>query len=235
MTRAERLLQLMQLLRMAKTPVSGATMAEALGVSLRTLYRDIASLQAQGARVEGEAGLGYVLRGGFLLPPLMFSAEELEALALGLAWVQERGDSDMAPAARQARVKISAVLPPALQQAFAHTGLLVGPGELVENASQWLPEVRRAIRHEQKLLLTYADGAGVQSKRVVWPFAIGFFDCVRIISAWCELRQGFRHFRSDRIVQLAVLEQDYPRRREVLLQEWMELENIHCAHTTDKI
>ena len=234
MTRAERLLQLMQLLRMAKTPVAGATLAEVLGVSLRTLYRDIASLQAQGAQVEGEAGLGYVLRGGFLLPPLMFDGEELEALALGLVWVQERGDNAMAPAARQATAKIAAVLPLALQQAFAHTGMLVGPGELVANASQWLPEVRRAIRHEQKLLLTYADGAGVQSKRVVWPFAIGFFDSIRIISAWCELRQGFRHFRSDRIRQLTVLEQGYPRRRETLLREWMEEEHIQCAYTADK-
>lgn len=234
MTRAERLLQLMQLLRMAKTPVAGGILADSLGVSLRTLYRDIASLQAQGARVEGEAGLGYVLRGGFLLPPLMFSEEELEALALGLAWVQERGDSGMAPAARHARVKIAAVLPTALQEVFAHTGMLVGPGELVKNASQWLPEVRRAIRHEQKLLLTYTDGAGAQSKRVVWPFAIGFFDSIRIISAWCELRQGFRHFRSDRIRQLAVLEQGYPRRREALLREWMEHENIGCEDTADK-
>src|SRR5215472_5836791 len=111
MSRAERLLDLMQALRLRRRPVAGQALAAELGVSLRTLYRDIAALQAQGAWIEGEAGLGYVLRPGFMLPPLMFSEDEIAALVLGSRWVAERGDAELALAARHALAKIAAVLP----------------------------------------------------------------------------------------------------------------------------
>src|ERR1700754_4300218 len=115
MSRAQRLLDLLQILRSHRYPVSGALLAGQLDISLRTLYRDIALLQQQGAHIEGEAGVGYVLRPGFLLPPLMFSEEEIQALVLGSRWVADRADSQLGQAARNALAKIAAVLPPELR------------------------------------------------------------------------------------------------------------------------
>jgi len=115
MSRAQRLLDLIQLLRGYRRPVSGAVLAEALGISLRTLYRDIETLNAQGAQIDGEPGVGYVLRPGFMLPPLMFSEDEIEAIVLGSRWVADRTDAALSDAARSALAKISAVLPPDLK------------------------------------------------------------------------------------------------------------------------
>ncbi len=129
MSRSQRLLDLLQILRSHRMPVSGVALAAKTGVSLRTLYRDIATLQAQGADIEGEAGVGYVLRPGFLLPPLMFSQHEIEALVLGSRWVAGRADAGLAEAARAALVKIGAVLPEALREELDHSTLLVGPGQ----------------------------------------------------------------------------------------------------------
>lgn len=226
MSRAERLLDLMQLLRRHRRPVSGRALADELGVSLRTLYRDIATLQAQGAGIEGEAGLGYVLRPGFLLPPLMFTEEEVEALVLGSRWVVDRGDSRLAGAARNALAKIAAVLPPERREGLDGSALLVGPGAPIAAGDAELAAIRQAIRAERKLELSYRDGDGSDSRRVVWPFALGFFDRVRVVVAWCELRQSFRHFRTDRIQALAVTDTRYPRRRQAMLAEWREAEGI---------
>ena len=129
MSRAQRLLDLIQLLRGYRRPVSGAVLAEALGISLRTLYRDIETLNAQGAQIDGEPGVGYVLRPGFMLPPLMFSEEEIEAMVLGSRWVADRADAALADAARNALAKIAAVLPPDLQDELDTSGLLIGPGK----------------------------------------------------------------------------------------------------------
>src|SRR5881396_422406 len=126
MSRAQRLLDLIQLLRGYRRPVSGAVLAEALGISLRTLYRDIETLNAQGATIDGAPGLGYVLRPGFMLPPLMFSEEEIEALVLGSRWVADRADHRLGEAARNALAKISAVLPPELRHDLETSALLIG-------------------------------------------------------------------------------------------------------------
>ena len=128
MSRAERLLELMQNLRLRRRPVAGQALAEELGVSLRTLYRDIGALQAQGARIEGEAGFGYVLKPGFTLPPLMFSLEEVEALALGARWVEGRADAGLTKAARGALAKIAAVLPPERAEALDWPTMLARAG-----------------------------------------------------------------------------------------------------------
>ncbi len=226
MSRAQRLLDLIQILRRHRFPVTGAQLAGELGVSLRTLYRDIATLQGQGASIEGEPGLGYILRPGFMLPPLMFSEDEIEALVLGGRWVIERGDDRLAAAAQNALVKIAAVLPGDLQDVLETSALLVGPGEQIPTGDIALPEIRQAIRSERKLDIDYKDLAGRETSRTIWPFALGYFDHVRVLIAWCELRQGIRHFRTDRIVSLVVTEQRYPRRRAVLLKEWREIENI---------
>jgi len=219
MSRAQRLLDLVQELRCRKRPVSAAVLAEKTGVSARTIYRDIAALQAHGASIEGEPGVGYVLRPGFLLPPIMFTEEELEALVLGSRWVVRRTDDRLAAAARNALAKIGAVLPKDLQRELDSIALFVGSAR---PASPAIDEalIREAIRTERKLDIAYRDGEGRSSRRVIWPFALGFFDDVRVLAAWCESRAAWRHFRTDRIASLASLPQRYPRRRQVLLKEW---------------
>lgn len=226
MSRAERLLQLMQALRHRRHPVCGATLAQELGISLRTLYRDIAALQAQGAHIDGEPGLGYVLRPGFMLPPLMFSVEEIEALVLGSRWVADRADARLSDAARNALAKIASVLPSDLRLELDSSALLVGPGQVVACGDRELADIRSAIRSERKIKITYRDVQDRESSRIVWPCALGFFDRVRVLVAWCELRQGFRHFRTDRLGALTVLDERYPRRRQSLLKEWRQIEGI---------
>lgn len=224
--RSARLLDLIQLLRRHRRPVSGDELARAMGVSLRTLYRDIATLKAQGADIEGEPGLGYVLRPGFMLPPLMFREDEIEALVLGSRWVAERADPRLAEAARSALAKIGAVLPADLAESLRDTALLVGPSASVIADAIDLGVVRRAIRTERKLAIGYRDAAGLASERLIWPFGLGFFDHVRVVLAWCELRGGFRSFRADRISQLEATDIRYPRRRQALLKAWREAEGI---------
>jgi predicted DNA-binding transcriptional regulator YafY len=223
--RAERLLSLVQVLRRYRQPVSGSRLAEETGVSLRTLYRDIASLQAQGAPIEGEAGVGYVLRPGFLLPPLMFSQDEIEALVLGSRWVAKVADPRLAAGAADALAKIAAVLPQDLRDEIDASTLLVATQRHHEDTAD-LGLIRTAIRAEHRLRIIYQDGSGASTERVIWPFAVGFFDSVRVVVGWCELRRGFRHFRTDRIGSLHSLEDRYPRRRQALLKEWREAEGI---------
>ena len=206
--------------------MSGATLAAELGISLRTLYRDIAALTAQGATIDGEPGIGYMLRPGFLLPPLMFAEEEIEALVLGSRWVAERGDAPLAKAARNALARIGAVLPDDLKARLDAPGLLVAPLAKAAAGDDAMPAIREAIRRERKLRIAYLDGNGRRTQRAIWPFALGFFERVRIIAAWCELRQGYRHFRTDRIVKITVMETRYPRRRAALLKEWRAIEKI---------
>lgn len=226
MSRTERLLDLIQLLRRHRYPVSGNSLALELGISLRTLYRDIASLQAQGAHIDGEPGIGYVLQPGFMLPPLMFSEEEIEALVLGSRWVADRTDSKLKNAAHNALAKISAVLPQDLRTQLESSGLLIGPGQVIPGKDHELTQIRQAIRAEQKLNIIYLDVNDAESNRTIWPLGLGFFDQTRVIIAWCELRNDFRHFRVDRIKTLQSLESRYPRRRQTLLKKWREIQGI---------
>ena len=219
MSRSERLLDLIQILRRHRRPVSGRTLAGEMGVSIRTLYRDIATLQGQGAPIEGEAGLGYVLKPGFMLPPLMFTDEEVEAIVLGSRWVAKQPDKRLAVAATDALSKIAAVLLDDLREDLHATTLLVGPSSASVEAID-LGVVRQAIRNERKLGFLYRDASGAASERVVWPFALGFFDKARVMVAWCEMRQDFRHFRADRVSRLAASDIRYPRRRQAMLKEW---------------
>ena len=234
-SRAARLLQLLEHLRTHRQPVPGATLAQHQGVSLRTLYRDIATLREQGARIEGEPGVGYVLRPGFTLPPLMFSDDELEALVLGARWVAgHAADPELARAARDAVQRIGAVLPPELRLAVETIGLFVPARAHAPSPAPWLPVLRRAIRDEHALLLHYRDEGGAVTQRRIWPFAMAFFDHARLIAAWCELRQDFRHFRADRVVDLADSGTRYPERRHALIRRWraqmrhFSRTDVHC-------
>ena len=229
MSRAARLLDLLQTLRRHRRPVTGEALARETGVSLRTLYRDIEALKAQGADIDGEAGLGYVLKPGFMLPPLMFSQDELEAIVLGALWVGENGDARLAEAARDGLAKIAGVLPPDLRQMLDLSSLMVGPDADWDTGGVDLAEVRDAMRAERKVAISYSDRDGEGTLRTIWPFALGYFKKSRVIVVWCELRADFRHFRADRIARMKVLETRYPRRRAVLLREWRKAEGVDPA------
>ena len=226
MSRAERLLSLLQALRRRRRPVAASTLAEELGVSQRTLYRDIAALRAQGADVAGEAGVGYELRPGFTLPPLMFTPDERDALALGALWVARNGDPALADAAKGAMTKIAAVSPDASGDFIDSPALLPGRARAAEPSDGWIPMLREALRSERRLKLGYVDANGQSSERVIWPIALGFLDGVRVVAAWCETRLAFRHFRVDRMRALEPLRDRYPRRRRALLAEWRRVEGI---------
>ncbi|MEZ2223945.1 helix-turn-helix transcriptional regulator [Rhizobium sp. RCC_161_2] len=225
MARSERLLTLLQTLRRYRRPVSGAVLAGETGVSLRTLYRDIASLQSQGAMIEGEPGIGYVLKPGFMLPPMMFSQDEIEALVLGSRWVARAADERLAAAGADALAKIAAVLPDEMRETVEQATLVVATRRALEDKAD-LSLMRKAIRSERIVQLTYGDVNGAISTRRIWPFALGYFDEVRMVMGWCELREDFRHFRADRIVDFAVLETRYPRRRVVLAKEWHKQQGL---------
>ena len=219
MTRAERLLKVLQALRRRRRPVSGATLAQELGISIRTLYRDIESLRATGATIKGEAGVGYVLEPGFLLPPLMLSPRELEAIMLGMRWVRTIGDAQLVAAAEDASAKISAVLPASQRKKLDEATLIVAPRvNAVETID--LEQLRAVIRAEQRLEISYVDGSGRASERVVWPITLAYLESMRVLVAWCELREDFRHFRADRIQCASPAGGRYPERRRTLLKQW---------------
>jgi predicted DNA-binding transcriptional regulator YafY len=226
MSRTERLLRLVQLLRRYRAPVSAAVLAEELEVSVRSVYRDVQTLRDQGAAIEGEAGVGYLLKPGFLLPPLMFTDEELEAITLGLRLSAEYGDEALGRAAEEVVAKLRAVLPKDLRMLVEGTGLLAGPARERPAAGVDLAEVRRALRREHKVEIDYTDQRGAPSTRTIWPIALGFFERVRVVVGWCEQRQDFRSFRSDRISRWLTLAAGLPRSRAALLREWREREKI---------
>ncbi|WP_340619840.1 helix-turn-helix transcriptional regulator [Xenorhabdus siamensis] len=228
MSRAQRLLSLMEMLRSYHFPVQGKVLAQKMNISLRTLYRDIATLQEQGAIIEGEPGIGYVLRPGFVLPPLMFTQNEIEALALGANWVAKRADPQLRESANSVVSKIAAVIPTELKQLLENNSLLIGPIATDIQPIIDIQSIRQAIRTRLKVTFVYLDLKGNESERTIWPFALGYFENISIVIGWCELREAFRHFRSDRIMSLKVERQCYPRSRQSLLKEWREFEKITC-------
>ncbi|HYE45333.1 MAG TPA: YafY family protein [Caulobacter sp.] len=220
MRRADRLFQIIQILRRASGPVTAQQMAEELETSKRSVYRDIAALMGQRAPIRGEAGIGYVLDAGFDMPPLMLTADEVEAAVLGAQWVASRGDPALARAAQDLVAKIAATVPEHLRP------LLLDPAIRAprnwQNAADGLDmaQLRAAIHGGRKVELSYADEQGRQSRRLVWPIAIGYRDTTRNLIAWCELRADFRNFRTDRIVEAAFLEERYPERPSILRARW---------------
>ncbi|MDI7690593.1 helix-turn-helix transcriptional regulator [Cronobacter malonaticus] len=230
MTRTQRLLELLQLLRSHRYPVTAATLAERLDVSVRSIYRDIETLKMQGVEIEGSAGIGYILQSDYHLPPLMFDAHEVDALMLGLHWVMRHTDPQLEAAARNAVAKIHAILPENLAQHIRYPSLMVPlPGN--DSSLRFLADIRQAIHQRRKLELVYTDKDGAASSRLVWPIALGFFDAVRMLACWCELRQAFRHFRIDRMQRVTVSEQLCPQSRYKLLKEWKNAEGIEQAKT----
>lgn len=222
MDKTQRLFSVMDALRRHRRPVTAAALAEEQGVSVRTLYRDVQTLIGLGAPIDGEAGVGYMLRPGFFLPPLMFTAEELEALVLGGRWVQAQPDAGLADAARNALGKIATASPDDLRDRIKDTGLwpvlMRGPLEPVPI----LGVMREAMRTERAVHIAYADESGNSSERDIWPVQLAYYEGKQIVAAWCCLREAFRSFRTDRITAATATERRYGRRRTVLAKEWVE-------------
>ncbi|NWA28024.1 YafY family transcriptional regulator [Pseudomonas gingeri] len=223
MSRTSRLLTLLQVLRAKSRPTTAAALASELEISERTVYRDIAELTALGAPIQGEAGIGYVLRSGLFLPPLMLNADETEAIVLGLQYVDQRGDEVLSKAACDALAKITAVLAPTAQEALRNPTMLAWTpcGRFPDNVVP-LTVVREAIRNQHKLHIDYADVNQTPSQRLIWPLALGFLNEVRVIAAWCELRGDYRTFRTDRIAAASAPGECYPGHRSALLRDWLK-------------
>jgi predicted DNA-binding transcriptional regulator YafY len=220
MNRTERLFALMDALRRHRRPVTAQSLAEELKVSLRTIYRDVQVLIGLGAPIDGEAGLGYLLRPGFFLPPLMFDEDELEALVLGTRWVARQSDTALTQAATNALAKIAAASPKDLRDTLADAGLWVAPVHEAPDTGASLKAVREAIRREHKLKIAYVAETGVPTERAIWPIAMAFYERRQTVAAWCELRSAFRHFRTDRITAITSTGERYPKRRVELVKAW---------------
>jgi len=199
MARTDRLFELIQLLRSSRATRTAASLASELEVSVRTVYRDISLLQSLRVPIEGEAGIGYMMRNGYDLPPLMFNAEELQAITFGLAMIGQRGDRALQKAAQSAMRKIEYVLPDSVANPIL-PGTVHFYQDDLRNAH--LEIVRAAIQTPHYLDLVYEAADGAVSQRAILPLAVIFFANATITAAWCELREDFRHFRIDRILSV---------------------------------
>lgn len=199
MRKASRLFEIIQILRLARRPVTAAEIAAQLEVTPRSIYRDIAELQAMRVPVEGGRGIGYILRPGFTLPPLMLTVEETEAIVLSLALLERTGDTGLRQAAKQVNRKIAAAVPPPLAATFSANALHAWRSVAPAPEAVDLAMVRRAIRDEQTLQLDYRDELGRLTERTIRPIALIYYSQTANIVAWCDLRQAIRNFRADRV------------------------------------
>ena len=220
MRRAERLFQIIQILRRSRAPVTADAIAAELETSKRSVYRDIAALVGQRAPIRGEAGVGYVLEAGYDMPPLMLTPDEIEAAVLGAQWVAGRGDPALATAARDLIAKIAAAVPDNLRP------YVLEPA--TRAPAPWNPapdgidmaQTRAWIHAGRKIRLDYRDETGAVSQRVVWPVTVGYMATTRMLIAWCELRDDFRNFRTDRVVAAEFLDDRHGQRPAVLRARW---------------
>jgi predicted DNA-binding transcriptional regulator YafY len=221
MRRADRLFQIIQILRRSSQPVTAAALAAELETSKRSVYRDVAALIGQRVPIQGEAGFGYVLEGGFDLPPLMLTSDEVEAAALGAQWVAGHGDALLARAARDLIAKIAATVPKNLRTLILDAGARTPPGWKMPPDGIDVSQARAWIRQGRKIALTYRDEQKRKTRRTIWPVVVGYQDASRTLIGWCELRQDFRSFRVDRIVDADFLEERYPARPAALRAKWL--------------
>lgn len=206
MRRAERLFQIIQILRGSTRPVTAAALAAELEVSKRTVYRDVANLIGQRVPIEGEAGFGYVLAPGYDMPPLMLTRDEVEALVLGAQWVMGRNDALLANAARDLVNKIVEVIPEHLRSFVIEPSLGPRPVPSERETAIDPAAIRAAVRDGRRLRIRYRTQAGDETERTVRPVILGYSDTMRTLVAWCELRGDFRHFRTERIVEAELLD-----------------------------
>lgn len=224
MRRAGRLFEIIQVFRRARGPITADAIAAELETGRRTIYRDIAALVAQRVPIRGEAGLGYVLEPGFDLPPLMLTADEIEAVVLGAQWVAAHADPALARAAADVLAKVAAVVPEGLRGVIDDPAVITPPAWGARgDAGIDVARLRAWSQQGRKLAIRYVDEAGRPSERTVWPFLVGYRDSVRMLMAWCELRGDFRMFRTDRLQAVAFLDARYPERRATLRRRWLAL------------
>jgi predicted DNA-binding transcriptional regulator YafY len=217
--RADRLFEIVQCLRRTRHPVSAEAIAEELEVSKRTIYRDIAVLIGQRIPITGEPGVGYILERGFDMPPLMLTPDELDAAILGANWVASRGEPELARAARDLIAKIEAVVPAALHSHILEPATSIAPVPVPPERIR-ASMLREAVRGGRKVSLVYEDSSGTRTNRIVWPVLLGYRDSGRIMTAWCETRNAFRYFRTDRIIAAEILDARIPERRATLRLRW---------------
>src|SRR5271157_3829194 len=216
MHRADRLFQIIQILRRSPRPVTASMLAEELEVSRRSVYRDIADLIGQRVPIRGEAGLGYVLDRDFDMPPLTLTQDEIEAAVLGAQWVVERGDPVLARAARDLIAKIATAVPERLRPFIAEP--TIGAPLALDGLD--IAKTRLWIRSGRKIRIRYRNQETQESERTIWPVIIGYAETVRLLAAWCELRQAFRHFRTDRILAAEFLDESHGCPRRDLRARW---------------
>lgn len=230
MRRADRLFQIIQLLKTRRLTTANL-LAEVLEVSTRTIYRDIQDLIVNGIPIEGEAGVGYLLRHDIDIPPLMFNESELEAIQVGMRMVEAWGGNELASAAKQAMIKVSAVLPNNLQ---AFDSLMFAPSFYQTSIQfQYIDLLRKASRAREYLKLEYADIKQRQTSREIRPLAIHIWKATWTLLTWCELRQGFRNFRLDRIISITLTERFFSLSKGKELEDFIEkMEQEHGDHTT---
>jgi predicted DNA-binding transcriptional regulator YafY len=223
MRRADRLFDIIQTLRTAKGPVTAAALADSLEVTVRTIYRDIAALQGSRVPIEGAPGLGYVLRRGFDLPPLMFTSEEADAVAVGVRLLRRLRDPKLQAAAESVLAKLAEVVPAPLQPHLMAAPVFVSDGSVPLPTGVDPAELRAAIHEARKIVIAYLDENERRTERTIWPIAMAYYVDVTLIGAWCELRQDFRHFRVDRIVHARLLDERFPADKGKLMAEWLAL------------
>jgi predicted DNA-binding transcriptional regulator YafY len=221
MRRADRLFEIIQLMRRQRL-VRARDLAEKLEVSERTIYRDVRDLMASRVPIEGEAGVGYALRQGFDLPPLMFDEHEIEALVLGARIIESWTDEKLADAAGSVIAKVEAVIPERLRQHMADTALLAPSRHFAEPVTVDPSELRRALRRRLKVHFHYRDGDDRPTARAVRPLGLFFYGPVWLLAGWCELRQDFRSFRLDRMSELAVLDERFRPERGKTIQDFLK-------------
>ncbi len=228
MRRAERLMQIIQIFRRHGTrrtaPLTAAQLADELEINVRTVYRDIQALIGNGVPIRGEAGVGYMMEDGFDLPPMMFNTDELEALMLGARLVATQGDEMLARSALDAVAKIAEIVPLELRPVLLDAPLYApelghDPIDMIDAG-----DIRVALRKRRKIQIEYSDAQASPSQRTLWPIALAYLKGVRLLVAWCELRDDFRHFRVDRISKLELLEDSVPERHDVLFYRWWRIE-----------
>lgn len=222
MRRADRLFDIIQRLRTASRPITAAALAEEFEVAVRTIYRDVATLQARRIPIDGEPGVGYALRRGFDLPPLMFTSDEIDAIAVGMRLLRRTGDRALQAAADNVLSKLTVILPEPLREGLAAPPVFVSSHGAPVPPIADLAAIRAAIRDGRKLRIAYADENGRRTRRTVWPIVLAYGTEATLIGAWCELRSDFRHFRTDRIAALTVLEQRLPVSGRALMARWLE-------------
>jgi predicted DNA-binding transcriptional regulator YafY len=220
MRRADRLFRLVELLRL-RHMLTARQLAEALEVSERTIYRDVADLQRQGVPIRGEAGIGYAVDPGYDLPPLQFTVDELEALVLGARMVQTWCGKDLAGAARDAVARIELALPRRQRDRVERTALYVPDIGWTLPGARQMAELREAIREQRKIQMKYIDLQERPSERIVWPLGLFFWGRKATLGAYCELREDFRSFRPDRIDSLEFLAETFVAEPGRTLQDYL--------------